>query len=349
MTILTVVAVGLVTVHFGRKTEAAIVDRMTSAVRMAAPSATAAAWKFDAAGAKRILESLAADRDFVSGLILDERGNLMQGAEIDRGPRQNLTAEAVLAGKRVDRSASHVFTYSRIVRCRSCNYSLIAERQKGHVYYRCHNRPFKNPAHCPPTSIREEQLDEAVLSRLRDIDLSDDELALARTSLEERKKEREKNRTVTINGLRLQLDQMQSRLEKLADVLVDGTIDKSLFQNKQNTLLREQARIKEQLAEIEKGASISLVNLENTVELAKSPSLLYKTASPERKRQLLKTLLSNLVVSEKKVEITLTLPFRLIAERDKTSIGRPYRGTCRTWEEILEKLKVHFQNQSPAS
>src|SRR5262249_62106043 len=54
-------------------------------------------WKFDTAGAKRILESLAADRDFVSGLILDERGDLMQGVEIDRGPQRNLTAEAARA------------------------------------------------------------------------------------------------------------------------------------------------------------------------------------------------------------------------------------------------------------
>src|SRR5262245_22127317 len=97
MTMFIMVAVGLVTVHFGRKTEAAIVERMISAARMAAPSATAAAWKFDAAGAKRILESLATDKDFVSGLILDERGDLMQGVEIDRGPQKNLTAEAARA------------------------------------------------------------------------------------------------------------------------------------------------------------------------------------------------------------------------------------------------------------
>jgi hypothetical protein len=252
------------------------------------------------------------------------------------------TAQTVLAGKRVDRSKSHVSAYSRIVRCQSCNYSLIAERQKGHIYYRCHDRPFKSPAHCLPTSIREEQLDEAILSRLRDIDLSEDELALARTCVEEQKKERAKNQAVAISALRLQSDQMQSRLEKLADALVDGTIDKSLFQKKQDTLLRDQARVKEQLAEIEKGLSVALTNLESTVELAKSPSMLYETASPERKRQLLKTLLSNLVVSEKNVEITLALPFRLIAKRDKTLSGRPHRGTCRTWEKLLEQLVKHF-------
>src|SRR2546422_2845776 len=116
------------------------------------------------------------------------------------------TAQTTLAGKRVDRSASHVFTYSRIARCGSCNYSLIAERQKGHAYYRCHDRPFKSPAHCPLTSVREERLDEAVLSRLRVVDLSEDELSLARTCVEERKKERDKNRAVIVHGLRLQLD-----------------------------------------------------------------------------------------------------------------------------------------------
>ncbi len=275
------------------------------------------------AGMKRSLTTILRNRFYIGLMPIQKTGQTFEGSHEPLATTHMFeTAQAVLAGKRVDRSANHVFTYSRIVRCGSCNYSLIAERQKGHVYYRCHDRPFKNPAHCPPTSIREEQLDEAVLSRLRDVDLSEDEVALARTRLEELKKERAKNQAITSQALRLQVDQMQGRLEKLADALVDGTIDKRLFQNKQDTLLRDQARIKEKLAEIEKGACAALTNLTNTVELAKSPSMLYKTASPERKRQLLKTLLSNLVVSEKNVEITLTLPFRLIAERDKTSIGR---------------------------
>ena len=44
-----------------------------------------------------------------------------------------------------------------------------------------------------------------------------------------------------------------------------------------------------------------------TVELAKSPSSLNKTASAEQKRELLKIVLSNLTVSGKKVEIMLTI------------------------------------------
>ena len=250
--------------------------------------------------------------------------------------------QAVIAGKRPDRSKSHCFAYSRIARCKTCGYSLIAERRKGHIYYRCHKRPFKNPPACPLTAVREERLDEAVLIGLAAVELSENELEIGRARLDAWRKDSENDRAAIIIGLRLQLDQIQSRLEKLADALIDGTIEKSLFTRKQNALFLEQARMKEKLAETEKGSLLGMEALEKIVGLAKSPSALYKTASPERKRELLKTLLSDLTVSGKNVEMMLAIPFRLIAERQKTSYGRAYRGTCRTWEQTLEQLVKHF-------
>jgi hypothetical protein len=251
--------------------------------------------------------------------------------------------QRVLVGKRVDRPNAHVFTYSRLVRCASCAYSLIAERQKGHVYYRCHNRPFKNPVTCPPTSIREEALDAAVVAALAEIDLSEDEVRLARAMIEEGKRDLAQSQMATRDVLRLQLDNVRLRLTKLTDLLVDGTIDKTAFGERREALLLEQVRTKERLAEIEGDPASAVAILEKTVELAKSPSILYKNASPDKKRELLKTLLSNLAVAEKNVEITLALPFRLIAERQKNPDGRPYRGTCRTWESILSELMQQFK------
>jgi DNA invertase Pin-like site-specific DNA recombinase len=252
--------------------------------------------------------------------------------------------QAVLAGMRSDRSESYLFSYSRIVRCKTCGYSLIAERQKGHVYYRCHKRTFKAP--CPTTSIREEELDRAIIGRLREVDLSARELALVRAKLDACRKDSENNRAERMGGLRLQLDQIQERLEKLADALIDGTIEKGLYARKQSELLLEQARMRERLAEAEKGSLDSIQALEKTVELAQSPSILYRMASPEKKRELLKVSLSNLTVSQKNVEMTLALPFRILAEREKISNGGPYKGTCRTWENTLQQLKAYFENHS---
>jgi hypothetical protein len=251
--------------------------------------------------------------------------------------------QATLAGKRVDRQNSHVFTYSRMVRCSSCGYSLIAERHKGHVYYRCHNRPFKVPAVCPPTCVREEALDAAVLDAIAAVDLSDDEARLVRRILEEQSRELVRTQSVDREALRLQLDHFRLRLTKLTDLLIDGTIDKSTFGERRDSLFLEQARIKERLAEIEQNPGKMLASLASTVELAKSPSLLYKNASQEKKRELLKILLSNVAVSSKNVDITLAPPFQIIAERQKISDGRPYRGTCRTWEQIFTQLKKTFR------
>ncbi len=248
------------------------------------------------------------------------------------------TVQALIASKRVDRTNHHTFTYSRIVRCATCGYSLIAESRKGHVYYRCHNRGFKRPPVCPPTAVREEAIDEAVLSSLADVDLTDEEMAFAHAMVGRERAELEHNRTAAIQAVKLQLEGVESRLANLVDLLVDGTVDKALFTEKQNALLMERAKVREKLNETQQGSDLALDTLERTVELAKSPSMQYKAASPEKKRELVKTLLSNLVVSGKNVDVTLSLPFRLIAERQKTTDGGPYRGTCRTWDRIINQL-----------
>ncbi len=255
--------------------------------------------------------------------------------------------QGVLAGKRVDRAQNHVFTYSRLIRCRSCGYSLIGERSKGHVYYRCHNRPFKNPAVCPPTSIREERIDEAVIAALAEVDLTGEELQALRLLAEERRHRNNGERAATGQALRLQHDQIESRLSKLADLLIEGTLERSLYQTKQKALLVEQAAVRERLRELNGDADSVFTHLEKTVELAKSPSMLYKTASIAHKRELLKILLSNLSASGKNVEITLSLPFRLIAERERETKCGANRGTCRTWEEILNRLQTFFGKSSP--
>jgi predicted nuclease with TOPRIM domain len=222
----------------------------------------------------------------------------------------------------------------------------VGERQKGHVYYRCHDRLFKTPPRCPRTSIREDQLDNAVLICLKAVELSDEELTLAQTTIEDYKRNMGVNRVAETNALRLQIEQTQSRMTKLTDLLIEGTIEKSLFEEKKRAILLEQTRLKENLADIERGGTDLFGDLERTVELAKSPSLLYKRASIEKKRELLKTVLSNLTVLEKNVRITLAGPFQVIEERRRISDGGPYRGTCRTWEQTLKRLWQEFYSKT---
>jgi len=65
-------------------------------------------------------------------------------------------------------------------------------------------------------------------------------------------------------------------------------------------LLLEQTAVEEKRREMENGGGAATKQLEKTVELAQSASLLYRTASTANKRKLLKILLSNVSVTGKR-------------------------------------------------
>ncbi len=254
----------------------------------------------------------------------------------------------VLDGRAVDRTTKHRFIYSRLVRCATCRYSLIAELQKGHVYYRCHSRPFKSPPVCPLTSITETQLEEAVLGCLRELDLSDEEVNYLTSQIDGRLSELERRRQDLERAFKLQLDQLRHRVEKLTDLALDDTFDRETFQAKHRALLEEEAAIKQKLAALERQDGAVTENLRKFVERLKSPSLLYETASLEKRRDLLKEMLSNLQVTGKNVDVELKIPFRLIAERNKLPLCTDDRGTCRTRIGLFEQLYSYF-SENPAA
>lgn len=285
---------------------------------------------------------------FYTGII-----RLRKSGESFRGKHEPLIdartfekVQEVLAGRRVDRIKNKVFTYSRILRCANCGYSLIAEEQKGHIYYRCHNRAFKTPFACPPTSIREDRIDEAVVATLARIDLDDQDVQAVRLLAQERRLQTAEESAAEQEALRLRFHSIEDRLSKLADLLLEGAIERPLYQAKQRALLAEQVAVEAQMQQAPRSTEAVIAQLEKIVELAKSPSMLYKTASVAQKRELLKTLLSNLTASSKNVVITLSLAFRLIAERERNAQCGANRGTCRTWERLFQQLQTLLINPS---
>lgn len=253
--------------------------------------------------------------------------------------------QALLRGKTVDRASRHEFLFSRLVRCASCRYSLIGECQKGHVYYRCHDRPFKTPPVCPKTTIREELLEEIIQKTLERLTMSDAELLFLREQIEQHRQLAEEEREKQIRIAKLQLESLRARVSRLTDLFLDGSLQKTVFEEKQKTYVWEEAELKQKLASLENGSETAHREIEKIVELLKSPQMLYKQADQYKKRELLRILLSNLSASGKNVSVELKIPFRLVAEREKPSHGGPYRETCRTTDNLLQQLLRHFASQ----
>lgn len=244
--------------------------------------------------------------------------------------------QTILSGKSVKKQVRHFFLFRRMVRCSSCRNFLIAERQKGHVYYRCHTRD------CQQRPAREEDLTSQFLEFLSLIEFNKTETerfreAIARyvddapRRIEKRRKE-----------LLLRKDLIAARLEKLADAYVDGVFDKELFASKQNALTNEKLQIQDELVQIDEKPDEAAAKLREFLELANSACSSFKSANDLERREFLEIVISNAFVEGKTLMIEPNSPFDVIVGRNGVQGGCPFRDTSRTKSALVSQVFDFF-------
>lgn len=134
-------------------------------------------------------------------------------------PAQFERVRAVKADRTTKKSTKHKRAFRGLLRCAGCGRTLTGERQKAHIYYRCHTTG------CRDGAIREDRLEAQLLKALGDLQIP----AGAKTELKARL-----HTWLTNNGssdidrsVRLRLADATTRQDRLTDLLVDGSIDKA--------------------------------------------------------------------------------------------------------------------------
>ena len=243
-----------------------------------------------------------------------------------------------LRGKTPAREVRHEFLFRRLLRCGGCGYSLVGERQKGHVYYRC-----QTPS-CPETCVREEAVDQGVRSMLTPLRFSEYEKRELATRVERLRSGWTEERRAQISALELRLHRINDRLTKLADAFLDGALEKTIVEDRQRSLLMERANVEEKLGDIKQDSRPLPDRLAEFLELAGTASNLYETAQPDERRDLLRIVTSNRSVESKTPILSLSPPFDVVAQRAQNAYGAPYRARPRTLETLVRKLWAWFRD-----
>jgi hypothetical protein len=239
---------------------------------------------------------------------------------------------AVLTGKTNTRIQRHNFSYRRMLSCAMCHFSLIAERQKGHVYYRCHTRG------CPQSCVREEMIDGEVAQFFQRMQYDDREIEYYRARIETLKitwASRQEEEAKTLN---LQQSQIKDRLNRLTDAYLDQALDKTMFEERKKSLLLEQKAIEEKQMNLTRQNGSSPAKLGIFLELAGNAWLSHQLATPADAREILKIFTSNREVAGKKIDLKPSPVFQEIANRPKIESCAPERAIPRTWDKILDTL-----------
>lgn len=240
--------------------------------------------------------------------------------------------QLVLQGKLSSQGQRHAFMFRRYLSCATCNYSLVGELQKGHVYYRCHSKQ------CSATSLREDFVEAAVSDFVQRIRLNDDETAYLRERVLKLREHWADRRNEEINSVNLRLGQIKERLNRLTDAFLDQTIEKSMFEERKAILLSDQKSLQENLSNLTSGTVGDRTILEKFLEPLGNAWLSYSMALPAEKREIVQILTSNSEVRQKELCLKPQIPFGEIAKRSEMPSCGLQRDIPRTWEPLLERL-----------
>ncbi|MDO8473130.1 MAG: recombinase family protein [Dehalococcoidia bacterium] len=243
--------------------------------------------------------------------------------------------KARLSGRFRSQGWTHDFTLRGLFRCSLCNKLLIAETQKGHVYYRCHTKT------CPTKGFREEILEQAMLGAWPSFALADDEKARLTQQIEYVAGQEQKIEGDRTTLLQAQLANLKTRRARLVDVFVDGGIDKPTFDERTRSLLEEEKLTEDALNEEGSETDRTKAMLLEVLELAGSPQQSYLLASPASRRELAKRLSSNLSVAGKEVSVEPYYPLVLLGKCVNPEKCGHHRTATRTFVQGEEMNALH--------
>jgi len=183
------------------------------------------------------------------------------------------------------------------LRCAECGCLITAGTHKGHSYYRCTHGKGKNS--CSQRSyIREDLLMQQVESILAGITIGPDIVnALCRDAallMEETRSESSEHR----KSIERSLETSIRKESRLLDGYLDGTIPQSSYTAKVQSLSEERNALELALADLDHGAVRTIEQVRADAERASSATLDFQSAATEGKREVVETLLCNLLVED---------------------------------------------------
>lgn len=241
----------------------------------------------------------------------------------------------VLVGRTPRRGARRTYRYQRMIRCVTCGNSLTPERQKGHVYYRCHRR-------CFGTCLREEYIDQEVCAAFQPLQFSDSELAACATDVDTLLLERSAGLGKERERASLQLAAVDERLKRTTDAYIDGLVDKDAYLERKEALLVERLSLRSQIEKLTEGSGYWQAKTAEMFELLKALQTLAITTTDDSLRRILADTTSNLVASERNLTIDWRNPFGAIRNSMTVSLGGPNRGDLRTG--VIARMIVEHAN-----
>ncbi len=214
------------------------------------------------------------------------------------------------------------FTFKRLIKCAYCG-SYISSyhrhktnktngKQHHYVYLRCAGKANKVPCSCG--EIREEAALDAVMKKLKEIQVPAVLLKGALKQLASRLGTLQKAGQATLSAAQRRLGQIAKEKEVWVQKEASGLISREMGDTKLQALSDEEQTLQEKLSSNPVASKQTVWTLARAVNLFSRLPELFAGSQPEQKRKILNLIFANLLLKDKKLEIIYKKPFQLLLE-----------------------------------
>jgi site-specific DNA recombinase len=227
------------------------------------------------------------------------------------------------------KSRKDLFAYTNLISCGVCNSSVTAEiKKERYIYYHCTG----NKGKCNQPYVREEVIDESVVSLLEDMHVPDDIQEMILNGMRESLQTKIEYHNTCVEQIEQQMRLLQNRIDQSYLDKLDKKIDEDFWMTQNRKWLSEKEDLSIKLVSFQKADASYLEHVGLIIELAKKASRLFKQADTSQKRKLVKMLVSNCSLKDGKLDLELKSPFDKIFVSSKTRNWRPTVDYFRTSE-----------------
>lgn len=249
---------------------------------------------------------------------------------------QFLKVQQILKRTSKPRPQKNIFTYRGMMRCGSCSRGVTAEKKKNrfgyiYTYYHCsRKKPWGE--HCRQPVVQERVLESQIVNFLSKLEIHPSIIEYMLKRLDSLKpdeeqwiKNSEKVRKKTANSI-------ESQLEKLLDLRIREQINEEQYLKKRQKLLIE----KQKLEAFERQPKKVIEPAKELFSYASLAKKRFVNGNPNEKRNILKTVSSNLLLKDKNLLIEAKKPFHIIAERPQNP----------NWWGLVDQVRTYLHSRA---
>ena len=205
----------------------------------------------------------------------------------------------------------HTFAFTGLMKCGECGATITAEHktktQKNgtkhyYTYYHCTKRKNKN---CSQRVIEIKDLENQIADILENLRIPSEFDDWAMDWLKNENHKEADSRDDILKNQQQEYQECLKKIDNLIDMRAGGEITEQQFKDKKSKLVQEKIKLQELLKDTDKRVDDWLDRAEEALIFAKNAKLAFENGNLQRKREILNTLGSNLLLIDRKLRINL--------------------------------------------